>query len=69
MEVRVDQQQNQHVHPVLRGVLAAFANTQPLIAAATLDSDRDAELQAERLAEWRADDRESAEAEREGGAA
>lgn len=58
---------NNHVHPVMRDVLNAFALTQPL----RLDAERSAELQAERRFEWKADAREAREAEqaeREGGA-
>lgn len=45
---------NDHVHPLFRDILAAFADTAPLI-----DADRAAELQAEHIAECRADDREA----------
>lgn len=55
-------ERNAHVHPLLRKLLNDFADTQLADAQA---ADRRAELQAERLAEWRADDRESAKQERD----
>lgn len=51
-------ERNAHVHPLFRGFLNSFS--------ATVPSEHAIELQAERLAEWRADDREMLRAEHEG---
>ena len=57
---------NEHVHPLFRRLLNDFFEAQ---AAAARAAERSAELQAERLREWRADDAEAARDEREGKAA
>jgi len=64
MEPQLNQQAapNSHVHPLFRDLLNSFANT-------VTDAARLAELDEEKRAEWRAEDRERERMEREEGGA
>jgi hypothetical protein len=56
---------NDHIHPVFREVLNAFADTRPLRRAQVLDAERRADIQEDLRAEWRQEDSEREQLERQ----